>query len=865
MNADKLPHPTRDQLTAFGLGRLDEGLSAEVERHLGDCDACRATVESAPADTLVSLLRTEPTTNDWPPEGPPAAPPVPAELGAHPRYRVVELLGAGGMGAVYKSVHRLMERPVALKVVRRKLLDDPSAVERFRREAKAAARLSHPNIVTAYDAEQAGDVHFLVMEFVEGVSLARLVAEQGPLPVDRACEWAGQAALGLQHAHEQGMVHRDIKPQNLMLTRRGEVKILDFGLARFVSESGPTGVLTHSGAMMGTPDYIAPEQATNAHAADTRADIYSLGCTLYFLLAGRPPFATGSFVEKLAAHLHQATPPLTALRPELPAEVVRVVERMMAKDPAQRYQTPGEVARALAPFARPAPTPPPRRWRLLLVAAAALFGLVAAGVVFRFVTARGTLVIETDDPDIRVVVTQAGEVVEIIDPKSGQEVRLRAGAFDLKLDKARQGLKLVPERFTLERGGRVVVRVQREDKPVPQPVPVANGPAPLDTSKFLAVRDLDFGRPRDRRSEFENGGHLTADYKDEQYRLVQNKVGLWMGPDLTPYLGNYVCEVEGRLVGPADSGWGLVLTDCSIGRPWLGALVRGDRQVCLQLDDGQRSQPLPWSAAPTLGSIEEFHTVRVEHEAPTVRLFVNGRFVGKADVPRLLPGALRLYLFSGAKKPLPEARLRRVRVWRIPSVTEGRPTAEPAYQADFRKQVAEFPEKDDGVCGYDRGRFFVKADKGKARLVGSCPPRPLGEFYAEATAQVTAGKGGSWALVCGAGRDIGTWVEVRQDGFYRVCRVSDGHIHQLQEPFQPRAGAPPGWQRHPDLKPDGLNTVGVLVRERTLTVSFNGKWACDVMDPNYLAGDLRLAARAEGEPVRAEFQSLRVWAPGQDR
>ena len=165
---------------------------------------------------------------------------APKELADHPRYRVLGLLGAGGMGAVYKAEHRLMERPVALKVIRRGLTDDPAAAERFRREVKAAARLSHPHIVRAYDAEQAGDLHFLVMEFVEGTDLARLVAGQGPLPVARACEYARQAALGLQHAFEHGMVHRDIKPQNLMLTPDGQVKVLDFGLARFVSESAPS-------------------------------------------------------------------------------------------------------------------------------------------------------------------------------------------------------------------------------------------------------------------------------------------------------------------------------------------------------------------------------------------------------------------------------------------------------------------------------------------------------------------------------------------------------------------------------------------------------------------------------------------------
>ena len=228
---------------------------------------------------------------------------LPEELNDHPRYRVVAALGAGGMGAVYRAEHRLMDRPVALKVIRGDLLGNEAMVERFRREVKSAARLaSHPNIVAAYDAEQAGETHMLVMEFIEGTDLARLVDRRGPLPVGEACEYARQAALGLQHAFEDGMVHRDIKPQNLMRTTRGQIKILDFGLARFASEVASHAGVTAEGMILGSADYIAPEQIDDPHAADIRADIYSLGCTLYFLLAGRPPFPDGSLIQKLMAH-----------------------------------------------------------------------------------------------------------------------------------------------------------------------------------------------------------------------------------------------------------------------------------------------------------------------------------------------------------------------------------------------------------------------------------------------------------------------------------------------------------------------------------------------------------------------------------
>jgi hypothetical protein len=330
------------------------------------------------------------------PEAPVAAPTVPGvelppELAGHARYRVCRLLGRGGMGAVYQAEHALMERPVALKVLRPGLLPDPDAVARFRQEVRAAARLHHPNLVAALDADQAGPVTFLVMEYVEGQSLAERVATRGPLPAAEACEYARQAALGLQHAHERGMVHRDVKPANLMLTRQGQVKVLDFGLARLLREQAPAGVestvlraaegqaaaLTGPGVVMGTLDYVAPEQARDSRGADARADIYSLGCTLYFLLTGQVPFPAPNAAEKLARLLSEDPAALADLRPDLPAGLAGVVVRMMAKRPEHRYQTAREAADALAPFS--APSGPPRRRRRPLLAVAAVAAVLAAG------------------------------------------------------------------------------------------------------------------------------------------------------------------------------------------------------------------------------------------------------------------------------------------------------------------------------------------------------------------------------------------------------------------------------------------------------------------------------------------------------
>jgi hypothetical protein len=272
---------------------------------------------------------------------------VPPELADHPRYRVLQPLGAGGMGTVYLAEHRLLKRPVALKVLRAGTLATPDAVARFRREWESAARLTHPNIVAAHDAEQVGALHFLVMEYVAGTNLHDLVGRDGPLPVARACDYVRQAALGLQHAHERGLVHRDIKPSNLMLTPEGTIKVLDFGLARF-AQTPHAGGLTETGVVMGTPDFMAPEQAQSTSTVDIRADIYSLGCTLYYLLTGEEPYTEGNSFEKLLAHQKAPPPDVARLRGDVPAEVRQALARMMAKDPARRYATPAEVAEALA-------------------------------------------------------------------------------------------------------------------------------------------------------------------------------------------------------------------------------------------------------------------------------------------------------------------------------------------------------------------------------------------------------------------------------------------------------------------------------------------------------------------------------------
>jgi serine/threonine protein kinase len=314
-------------------------------------------------------------------------------------FEILGELGRGGMGMVYKARWRSQNRTVALKIIRQDRLQHDEAVRRFRREAQAAARLHHPNIVQVFDSDHSGDTHYLVMEYVDGVTLDRLVEEKGALPIPQACDYIRQAAYGLQHAHEQALVHRDIKPANLMVvsggvvsgdnpkgskTRPGasdspthqapstkhqtpltigpltthQIKILDMGVARVLHLTGggssgeSLSTLTQGGAVIGTADFIAPEQLEDPHGADIRADLYSLGCTFYFLLTGHVPFPGGSLVSKLDKQRWQAPTPVDELRLDIPVAVAGVVRKLLAKKPADRFRTPGELAHALEELAQ---------------------------------------------------------------------------------------------------------------------------------------------------------------------------------------------------------------------------------------------------------------------------------------------------------------------------------------------------------------------------------------------------------------------------------------------------------------------------------------------------------------------------------
>jgi serine/threonine protein kinase len=260
------------------------------------------------------------------------------------KYKLLERIGVGGMGQVFLCEHMFMKKRVAIKVLPPAKAEQPAALGRFYREARAAGSLDHPNIVRTHDIDQDGNLHFIVMDYVEGSNLLDVVKKFGPLELRRAISYVRQVALGLDYAFRNKIVHRDIKPGNILIDRHGVARILDMGLARFLNDHSDLLTIKYDDKIvLGTADYVAPEQVANSHAVDIRADIYALGGTFYFLLAGHPPFPTGTVSQKLLWHRTKEPTPIRSIRPEVPEGLAAILERMMAKDPKARYQTPAQV------------------------------------------------------------------------------------------------------------------------------------------------------------------------------------------------------------------------------------------------------------------------------------------------------------------------------------------------------------------------------------------------------------------------------------------------------------------------------------------------------------------------------------------
>lgn len=367
--------PTGQQLRAFALGHLPEEQSDELFEHLRTCEGCRSeldTVEDT-EDSLIASLRQADDSVEFSAE-PDCQVALAKALGALaltsednvtnletlPRsigeYEVIRLLGQGGMGNVFLAHHTKLGREVALKVLAGRRLANSRTKERFEAEMRAIGTLSHPNIVNAYDAREVDGTAVLVTEFIDGFDLTELVRRIGPLPRADACEIVRQAAVALEYTSGLGFVHRDVKPSNIMLSKAGEVKLLDLGLARLQRDQNDRPEITGTGQAMGTADFVAPEQVTDCRTVDVRADIYSLGCTLFKLLTGNAPFADERHVTafaKMTAHVSTQPPSLVELLPGAPPALVKLVDSMLAKRPEERPQSPRSVAEQIAAFTGP--------------------------------------------------------------------------------------------------------------------------------------------------------------------------------------------------------------------------------------------------------------------------------------------------------------------------------------------------------------------------------------------------------------------------------------------------------------------------------------------------------------------------------
>ncbi|MFT5322954.1 MAG: serine/threonine protein kinase [Planctomycetaceae bacterium] len=501
-----------------------------VAAHIETCAACEDTISSldGTADSMLDHLRTPPSHSiAGTPEylaamaklqnqlnqGAPTSSRGESELPDHvdadsPEvvrdYKLISILGAGGMGTVYKAIHTKLDRVVALKLLPTRRIGNADAIVRFEREMKAIGKLDHPAIVRATDAGEDDGQHFLAMEFVDGFDVSELVERHGPLSVPDASEIIRQAAIGLQHVHERQLVHRDIKPSNLMVTEDGQVKILDLGLALLADQHEGLGELTTVGQMMGTVDYMAPEQCNDSHDVDIRADIYSLGATLFKMLTGTAPYATSenrSPLSRIRALATEDPPRLADCLPNADYEFCSVVDRMLSRTPEDRFETPGDVAKALQPFtaghdlkqavavAADAPAPaariplhhprlsqparsevaattdnnskPPSRILTVAKYLIPIILLATAAFIFRLETDKGELVVECHVPNVEVLLLRDGSVHEELSLKQGTtSVSVRSGKYEIKIPGKADSVEISADRFTISRGSKLVAHIR---------------------------------------------------------------------------------------------------------------------------------------------------------------------------------------------------------------------------------------------------------------------------------------------------------------------------------------------------------------------------------------------------------------------
>jgi hypothetical protein len=494
----------------------NETVIAHIEALLAAAAAPDSLLDSPPLGPAADDTRTGPS-------GPDADEPLdfldpsdkPDSIGRLGHYEIQGVVGRGGMGVVLKAFDENLHRMVAVKVMTTHLAASATARQRFTREARAQAAVTHDHVVTIHAVEGAAALPYIVMQFVAGVSLQDRLDRTGPLQLHEVLRIGMQAASGLAAAHAQGLVHRDVKPANILLENGVErVKLTDFGLARAADDAS----LTQSGMIAGTPQYMSPEQA-EGKPVDARSDLFSLGSVLYAMCTGRPPFRASTNMAVLKRVCEDAPAPVRQANPEAPDWLCAIVAKLHAKDPADRYQSAAEVAEVLgrhlaqvqhpSQMSEPVASGPkvsrfrrPRRGRwavaaaVLVLATAGLGMTEAAGVtkvratVIRIFTPDGTLVVETDDPAVKVTVEGDGDLV--ITGAGPQEVRLRAGSYRLRATKDGKPVKLDHDLVTITRGDTQVVRVRLEDEPPTAVVPRAEGGAFVRLgSKGVAERKFD--------------------------------------------------------------------------------------------------------------------------------------------------------------------------------------------------------------------------------------------------------------------------------------------------------------------------------------------------------------------------------------
>lgn len=441
-------------------------------------------------------------------------------------YELLELLGQGGMGHVYRAVHQRLKRPVAIKLLTTGRLKDQAAVARFEREMSVLGRLDHPHIVRALDAGEHDGQHYLVMEYVDGMDLGGLAHRDGRLPIPEACRVIQQAATALQYAHERGCVHRDIKPSNLMLAKADHgamVKVLDLGLARALEVDGDhtqqVTELTSADQIMGTLDYMAPEQGGDSHDVDIRADIYSLGATLYKLLTGDAPHAAHagkSPMQRLMAIATSEPPQIQSKRPEIPAALAAIIHKMLAKQPEDRFALPSQVAAALEPFTVGAnlstlldpkpetvvlaseptvvrqPTkspPPPSRRSSWLRAFFGAMGLLLCGVILSITTKNGTITVESPDGELpqnlKIVVSDGGNDVAILQAENNWSVKVTHGEFQVAVADKATGFEVEGSQVVVKRLGKTLLTVRKRGEPITSEVVETPATQPDDHGLIL--------------------------------------------------------------------------------------------------------------------------------------------------------------------------------------------------------------------------------------------------------------------------------------------------------------------------------------------------------------------------------------------